>query len=108
MLLLKHLPGWTGDDPGLELALFLSLGVVRNVTKLHCDLLVSLQEQGDGDGQQEIVKREDEDEGPGVVEALVDGVVLRGVSDTKGEANDREDGAHQGTSLLYICACHEV
>ena len=76
MLLLEHLPGWASYDPPLELPLLLGLRIVRHVTKLHRDFFVGFQEESDGHRQEEIVEREDEDEGPGVIEGLVDRVVL--------------------------------
>ena len=55
VLLREHFPRWTRSDPTLELTLLLGMRVISNVTQLHRDLLVRLQEQRDRDRQQEVV-----------------------------------------------------
>ena len=55
VLLGKHLPRWARSDPTLELTLLLGMRVISNVTQLHRDLLVRLQEKRDRDRQQEVV-----------------------------------------------------
>lgn len=78
--------------------------IVGNVAHLHCDLLVGLEEKRDRDGKEEVIEGEDENQGPGVVEGHVDGIVLRSVAITKCEANGRKNGTRQGTSLLDVGA----
>ena len=78
------------------------------MTKLHSDLFIRLKEESNRHWEEEVIEREDEDQRPGIVELLVDWVVLLCVTDTECEADDREDTANQCARFLDIGSRHEV
>ena len=72
------------------------------MTQLHSDLFIRLEEESNRHGEEEVIEREDEDQRPGIVELLVDWIVLLCVADAECEADDREDTANQSARLLDI------
>ena len=72
------------------------------MTQLHSDLFISLKEESNRHWEEEVIEREDEDQRPGIVELLVDWVVLLCVTDTECEADNREDTSNQCARLLDI------
>ena len=107
-LLDEEWPGRPHLDPASEAALLLSHAVIGNVTQLHSDLFIRLEEESNRHWEEEVIEREDEDQRPGIVELLVDWIVLLCVANAESEADDREDTSNQRACLLYIGTRHEV
>lgn len=108
VFLAQSFPGRALNHPLDAFAFWLGVRIVSYVAKLHRDFLVSLQEQSDGHGQQEVVKWEHKDKRPRIVETLVDWVVLGCIANAESESNDSEDGSDECACFFNIGSCHEI